>query len=167
MLEEKYPQTFQYLERFHQLGSEEWYAYYTAPAPHPGEAIVSCKIVSPRSFARMELSDKTIHGSAFGIAVKDERVDIRLLLLYLNSKHFWSQLDATMPPMGTGRRAIRISILKDLLIPKRIAYPTEESIVEARNLEKRISQTVGRKKSKETEMAFRALDSFIDQCLSK
>jgi hypothetical protein len=110
----------------------------------------------------MELLDKTIHGSAFGIAVHDARMDIRLLLLYLNSNYFWNQLEATMPPMGTVRRAIRLSILKDLLIPRRIAYPTDESVLEAKEIEHRINQVIGRGKSDKIKPIFAELDSFID-----
>ena len=97
-----------------------------------GEVIVSCRIVSPRSFARMELSETVIHGSAFGIAINDEKMEPRLFLLYLNSKHFWRQLDSTMPPMGVGRRAVRISLLKDLIIPHSIAFPDGQHVAEAR-----------------------------------
>ena len=59
------------------------------------------------------------------------------------SKLFADQLDATMPPMGEGYRSIRRSILKNLLIPRRIAYPTDESAFEAQKLEKRITQVIG------------------------
>jgi hypothetical protein len=151
-----------FYELFVQEKNKEWYDYHAVPAYHPGEAIVSCKIVASRSFARMDLSDKTIHGSAFGIATKDNRMDIRLLLLYLNSQHFWDQLEATMPPIGKGRRSIRMSILKDLRIPKQIAYPTTEAISEAQQLEKRISQIVGRGKTEQIKTVFAELDSFID-----
>jgi hypothetical protein len=171
MLEKKYPLTFQYLMRFDKLfaqeRNEEWYAYHALPAYRSNEVIVSCKIVSTRSFARMELSDKTIHGSAFGIATKDESIDIRLLLLYLNSTHFWNQLEATMPPIGITRRAIRMSIFKDLLIPKQIVYPTANTVDEAHILEKRISQIIGRRKIKEIKTVFAELDSFIVCCISK
>ncbi len=167
LLEKKHPLTFQYLSRFHesfvQNGGKEWYSYYAPPVYRQGEALVSCKIASLRSFTRMELSDRTIHGSAFGIAIKDKRIDSHLLLLYLNSKHFWEQVDATMPPLGIGRRAIRMSIFKDLRIPKRIAFPTEETVVEAQKLENRISKVVGRKKTKDVKLIFAELDSFIEK----
>jgi hypothetical protein len=159
------------LKRFETLCAheqiDEWYSYHAVPVYRSGEAIVSCKIVSPRSFARIDLSERVIHGSVFGIAVRNEQMDIRLLLLYLNSQHFWRQLDATMPPMGIGRRTIRMSILKKLLIPKSIAYPTADGICKAHDLEKRICQVIGKGKIKKTKMAFAELDSFIDGCIAK
>ena len=165
-LEENYPLAFQYLMRFHesfvQKGMKEWHAYHTPPVYYPSEVIVSCKIAPTRSFARMELSDKTIHGSAFGIIVDDSRMDKHLFLLYLNSTYFWHQLEATMPPMGVSHRAIRMSILKNLLIPRLIAYPTDESVLAARKLVKRINQIVGRGKSEEIKSIFTELDSFVE-----
>ncbi|HBT75629.1 MAG TPA: hypothetical protein DEB39_01610 [Planctomycetaceae bacterium] len=110
----------------------------------------------------MDLSDKTIHGSAFGYAISEPRIDLSLLLLYLNSGDFWRQLDATMPPMGVGRRAIRMSILKELLIPRRIAFPTEQDVVEAGILEKRIVQGMRKKNSEAAKSIFTELDSFIE-----
>ena len=169
-LEENYPLSFRYLMQFHesfvQKGKKEWHAFYTPPVDHASEAVISCKIASPRSFARMELSDKTIHGSSFGIAINDVRMNLHLLLLYLNSKHFWNQLEATMPPMGANRRVIRLSILKNLLIPRRIAYPTDESAFEAKLLEKRICQVVWRGKSEEIKSIFAALDSFVESVIN-
>jgi hypothetical protein len=168
-LETDYPLTFRYLERFRKTfdskGAELWYAYYSTPVHHPGEVIVSCRIASPHSFARMELSETTIHGSAFGIAINDDKINQRLLLLYLNSGHFWQQLDSTMPPMGTGRKAIRISILKDLTIPRRIVFPNDQHVTAATVLERRIVQEMRKQNPETVDAIFKELDFFIEDML--
>ena len=73
-----------------------------------------------------------------------------------------------MPPTGVGRRVIRMSTLKDLLIPKRITYPDAASILEAYNLEKRISRILGStRKTEESKAIFAELDTFIDNLIAK
>lgn len=170
LLEKIYPMPCRYLDRFRHMsastGMDTWYSFYTPPIYRQRETIVACRIASPRSFARMDLSDRTIHGSAFGIEINDARIDPTLLLLYLNSSDFWRQLATTMPPMGTGRRSIRMSILKELLIPQQIAFPSKRDIEDAKILERQIVQILRKRNSDTAKSVFAELDSFIERITS-